>query len=265
MSRSAYQAFYIAIGCQGGKRPGVENDDAPGTEIAVSFLEKALGGKAPAMPAKVVVIGGGNVAIDCARTAKRLGAAEVSMYCLESRETMPASPEEIREAEEDGVSILPSWGPKKVRTAENGHVSGLTFKRCLSTIDPQTKKFSPKYDENETVTVDADYVIFAISQGHEAAESLARCVSENNVPPTLARDRRYFKALDRDNVAIDSYDHAQRQVPPEKAGADREAKFSDPRGILTEEQVHTEASRCLSCGRSVVDPHKCMSSYLRAL
>ena len=316
LRKEGYQAFYIAIGCQGGKRPGVENDDAPGTEIAVSFLEKALGGKAPAMPAKVVVVGGGNVAIDCARTAKRLGAAEVSMYCLESRETMPASPEEIREAEEDGVSILPSWGPKKVLTSENGHVSGLTFKRCLSTIDPQTKKFSPKYDENETVTVDADYVIFAIGQaiewgklldgtkvefwhgnypvadkftyqtadpsifvggdvytgpkfvidaigqGHEAAESLARCVSENNVPQTLARDRRYFKALDRDNVAIDSYDHAQRQVPPEKAGADREAKFSDPRGILTEEQVHTEASRCLSCGRSVVDPHKCIGCGL---
>ena len=63
-------------------------------------------------------------------------------------------------------------------------------------------------------------------------------------------------------MATDSYDQAQRQVPPEKAGADREAKFSDPRGILTEEQVHTEASRCLSCGRSVVDPHKCIGCGL---
>ena len=315
LKEQGYEAFYIAIGCQGGKLPGVENEKAAGTSIAVDFLADALGGKAPELKGKVVVVGGGNVAIDCARTAHRLGAEQVSMYCLESRETMPASPEEIQEAEEELVRIQPSWGPKQVLTDENGHVSGIVFKRCTSTIDPETKKFSPKYDESETVTVEADHIVFAIGQsiewgklldgtqvkfwhgnypvadkftyqtddpaifvggdvytgpkfvidaigqGHEAAESLARFVSKNNVPQTLARDRRYFKPLDRDNVAINSYDHAQRQVPPTRPDFDHDG-FSDPRGILSEEQVHTEASRCLSCGRSVVDPNKCIGCGL---
>ncbi len=316
LKQQGYEAFYIAIGCQGGKLPGIPNETAEGTEIAVSFLEKALGDNSRKLEGDVVVIGGGNVAIDCARTAHRFGAGTVSMFCLESRETMPASPEEIREAEEENVVIHPSWGPKEVLVDEAGKVKGIVLKRCVSTIDPETGKFNPRYDETETMTVEAKTIVFAIGQaiewgkllegtnvkfwhgnypvadkftyqtddpmifvggdvftgpkfvidaigqGHEAAESLARFVSKNNVNQTLGRDRRYFKELDKSNIAIDSYDRAQRQVPAVDASIDAKNSFTDPRLTLTEEQVKIETSRCLGCGATIVDANKCIGCGL---
>ena len=163
LKEQGYKAFYIAIGCQGGKRPGVPNDDAVGTDIAVSYLRSCFEKREP-FTGDVVVIGGGNVAIDCAGNARRLGAKSVRMYCLEDRQTMPASRQEIREAEEAGVQINPSWGPKEVRVNDKGEVTGIVLKKCLQTIDPETKRFSPVYDETETIEVSADRIVFAIGQ-----------------------------------------------------------------------------------------------------
>ena len=97
-----------------------------------------------------VVIGGGNVAVDVARTALRAGSDTVSMYCLESREIMPAAADEIAEAEEEGITICNSWGPKEVLT-ENGRVSGVVFKKCISVFD-ETGRFNPGYDEEQLLT-----------------------------------------------------------------------------------------------------------------
>ncbi|MBQ4382652.1 MAG: FAD-dependent oxidoreductase, partial [Oscillospiraceae bacterium] len=315
LKKQGYEAFYIAIGCQGGRLPGVPGENAQGTDIAVRFLEKALSDTSRDMSGEVIVVGGGNVAIDCARTAHRKGADKVSMYCLESRETMPASPEEIREAEEENVVINPGWGPREVLTDAQGKVTGIVFKKCLSTID-ENGRFNPKYDESQTVTVPADRIVFAIGQaiewgrllegtavtfhhgsypvadkftyqtadpcifvggdvftgpkfvidaigqGHEASESLARFVSRNNAPMTIGRDRRYFKSLDKENIAIDSYDAAQRQVPAVDPSIDAKNGFRDNRLTLTEEQVKAETARCLGCGASIVDPNKCIGCGL---
>ena len=312
-----YEAFYIAIGCQGGRLPGIANETANGTDYAVRFLENALSNPDQKLDGDVVVVGGGNVAIDCARTAHRFSPDSVSMYCLESKDTMPATKSEIHEAEEEEVKIEAGWGPKEVLTDENGNVNGIVFKRCLSTIDPETGAFSPKYDEDDTVTVHADHIIFAIGQsiiwgdllegtdvtfsrgnwpaadgftyqtndpaifvggdvftgpkfvinaigaGHEAAESLIRFVSEYNVPQTIGRDRRFFKPLDTDNITVDSYDEAGRQEPPCEHFADPAGhSFDDLRVLLTEDQVKTEASRCLSCGMTIVDENKCIGCGL---
>lgn len=159
-----YEAFYIAIGCQGGRLPGVPGDDALGTAIAVDFLHHALEDETQKMEGKTVVIGGGNVAVDCAKTASRFGSSNVSMVCLESRETMPASKNEIAETLEEGITICNGWGPKELKKDAQGHVTAVMFKRCLRTIDPETKKFSPVYDEQETMTLEADHVVFAIGQ-----------------------------------------------------------------------------------------------------
>ena len=159
-----YEAFYIAIGCQGGRLPGVPGDDALGTAIAVDFLHRALENETQKMEGKTVVIGGGNVAVDCAKTASRFGSSNVSMVCLESRETMPASKNEIAETLEEGITICNGWGPKELKKDAQGHVTAVVFKRCLRTIDPETKKFSPVYDEQETMTLEADHVVFAIGQ-----------------------------------------------------------------------------------------------------
>ena len=167
LREQGYLAFYVAIGCQGGRLPGVPGETAKGTDIAVHFLHEALADETQRMEGSVVVVGGGNVAIDCARTAVRFGAEKVSMVCLESRETMPAAKDEIAEAEEEHVEICAGWGPQELLQDESGHVTAVVFKKCLRTIDPETGRFSPAYDESETITIPADHVVFAIGQAIE--------------------------------------------------------------------------------------------------
>ena len=166
LKEQGYKAFYIAIGCQGGRRPGVLHDDAEGTEIAVEYLRKVQDEKEK-FKGNVIVVGGGNVAVDCARTAHRLGAAKVTMVCLEERDVMPASNLEIQETLEENIDIQNAWGPKEVKVDEAGKVTGIIFKKCLRTIDPETGKFSPVYDENQVVEFKADKIIFAIGQAIE--------------------------------------------------------------------------------------------------
>ncbi|MDD6188303.1 MAG: FAD binding domain-containing protein [Clostridiales bacterium] len=132
------------------------------THFGLDFLvgvEKWMEGK---IGSEVIVTGGGNVAMDVAITAKRLGAKKVTMACLETRETMPASKEEIARAEEEGVIIMPSWGLSRV-VEENGIVKGLELKRCVSTRDADGR-FNPKYDESEKTVIAAENILMAIGQ-----------------------------------------------------------------------------------------------------
>jgi len=157
-----YKGFYVAIGAQGGRKLGVNGEDAEGVEFGVDFLrENAVrnGGK---LHGKVVVIGGGNVAVDVARTAVRSGAESVQMYCVESRDLMPAVGDEVQEAESEGIVVNNDWGPREIIT-KDGRVCGIVFKKCVSVFDEE-KRFNPKYDENDIVKVEADYVITAIGQ-----------------------------------------------------------------------------------------------------
>ena len=161
LREQGYKAFYIAIGCSAGRRPGVPGDDAEGTTTAIDYLREANTGKT-SYTGRVVVVGGGNVAIDAARVSARSGAGEVHMLCLESEAEMPAADEEVREANEDGVKIQNGWGPKEVLT-ENGKVTGIIFKKCTSVKNAEGR-FAPTYDENETIRIECDRVIFAVGQ-----------------------------------------------------------------------------------------------------
>lgn len=162
LRNKGYEAFYLAIGAQKGRKLGLEGEEAEGVIAGVDFLRDVNLGSDKKLEGNVVVIGGGNVAIDVARTAVRVGASEIDMFCLESREEMPALPEEIEEAMGEDIKINNSWGPKRIVT-ENGCVVGVEFKRCLSVFD-NNGKFRPKYDENETKTVKADYVLMSVGQ-----------------------------------------------------------------------------------------------------
>lgn len=162
LRKQGYKAFYIAIGCQGGKKPGVPGEDAIGVTTAVDFLREVGTTESYAIEGDVVVIGGGNVAIDAARCSGRVGAPKVSMFCLEDREHMPASVEEIEEAEDENVIINCGWGPKEILT-ENGKVTGVVFKKCTSVTD-EDGRFAPVYDENDTMTVECKHVIFSVGQ-----------------------------------------------------------------------------------------------------
>ncbi len=170
LRKEGYKAFYIAIGCQGGRLAGISGEDAEGVMTAVDLLKTVSEDDSYQVDGKAVVIGGGNVAIDAARTAGRCGASEVTMYCLESRDIMPASEEEIAEAEEEGVTISCGWGPKEVLT-ENGKVTGIVLKKCLSVFDEE-KRFAPVYDENETITVPCSHIFMSIGQSIQWGELL---------------------------------------------------------------------------------------------
>ncbi len=156
-----YKAFYIAIGCQGGKLLGLDGENAPNVTTAVEFLKTAnCGGRK--VEGRTVVVGGGNVAIDAARVSARSGEESVTMLCLEGRDEMPASKEEVEEAQADGVEIKNGWGPVRV-ICENGVATAVEFRKCVSVFD-ENKRFAPVYDDSMTIEIPAENVIFAIGQ-----------------------------------------------------------------------------------------------------
>lgn len=162
LREQGYKGFYAAIGCQRGRKPGISGENAEGAYAAVDFLREAGAKESFALEGDVVVVGGGNVAIDAARISSRCTDAKISMFCLEAREKMPASNEETEEALEEGIELNCGWGPKEV-LEENGHVSGVVFKKCTRVLDAQGR-FSPEYDENDTVTIPCRHVIFSVGQ-----------------------------------------------------------------------------------------------------
>ena len=310
LRKDGYQAFYVAIGCQDGKVPPIPGSDAEDIEIAVDFLHRATEDQTQKMSGNVIVIGGGNVAVDCARTAARFGGEHVAMYCLEDRGTMPASADEIRETLEEEIAIENSWGPKEIQKDADGKVKAVVFQKCISVKDA-FGKFHPQYDENDVITVVCDHLIFAVGQGIKwgdlledtkvefwhgnypvadpltyqtaepdifvggdvytgpkfvidaieagkcAAESLHRYV-HTGASMTIGRNRRDFHELNKDDIMVNGYDTIGRQEAAETENEDKKHSFRDLRGMLTEEQVHLEAGRCLGCGASIVDENKCI-------
>lgn len=170
LREQGYKGFYVAIGCQRGRKPGITGENAKGTYAAVDFLREAGAKESFALEGDVVVVGGGNVAIDAARISSRCVDAKISMFCLEQREHMPASKEEIAEALEEGIELNCGWGPKEV-LEEDGKVAGVVFKKCIRVLDEQGR-FSPEYDEEQTVTIPCKHVIFSVGQAIEWGDML---------------------------------------------------------------------------------------------
>jgi NADPH-dependent glutamate synthase beta subunit-like oxidoreductase len=162
-----YDAVVLALGCPQSRRLGVEGEDAAGVYHALDLLKAARGDEPPSLSGKVVVIGGGEVALDTAQTALRLGAESVSVVSLEDRQGMPATPEALALAEAEGVVLDGSWGPTRILT-KDGAVSGLELKRCLAVLDNEGN-FAPSYDECQLNTMEANAVIVAIGQEREAS------------------------------------------------------------------------------------------------
>ena len=314
LREQGYKAFYLAIGLQGGRQAGVPGEDASGVESGIAFLNRVNRDHSVRLSGDVVVVGGGNVAVDVARTAVRTTSGKVTMLCLEQADEMPAAKDEVEEAREEGIEVLNGWGPKEVLT-ENGQVTGIVFKRCVSVYDEE-HRFSPKYDEEDTITIPcsavlqaigqsavwgellkgtkveirpngtvvhdpvtfetgepgifvggdighgARFAIDAIADGKKGCESMHRFVHPGQ-SQTIARDLREFKELDKNNILIDpeGFDTAGRHIPGKKEGNPKES-FSDFRLSFTEEQVKAEASRCLSCGASIVDLNRCIGCGL---
>ena len=165
LREQGYKAFYVAVGCQGGRKTGVAGEDAKGVMTGVELLHITTDDESCKLTGDTVVIGGGNVAIDVSRTAIRCGSPKVSQVSLETRDIMPALPEEIETAESEGINIIGGWGPKEILT-EDGKVTGIVFKKCTSVKDGDGR-FNPQYDENETMTIECSNVIMSVGQAIE--------------------------------------------------------------------------------------------------
>jgi NADPH-dependent glutamate synthase beta subunit-like oxidoreductase/coenzyme F420-reducing hydrogenase delta subunit len=157
-----FEAVLLATGLSESRNLNIPGIDSNGVLLALPFLYTVISGKPPQLGKRVAVIGGGNVAIDVARCAKRVGAEKVTMVCLESEKEMPAWDWEREEAAEEGISVMHSWGPKAV-FAENNQIKGLELKRCKSVFD-DTGRFNPQFDPNDNATLLADTIIIAIGQ-----------------------------------------------------------------------------------------------------
>jgi len=199
LRKNGYKAFYVAIGAQAGRNLGLEGENAMGVITGVDFLRKVSLGESLKMEGPAIVIGGGNVAIDVARTAERVGASQIDMYCLENRQEMPALEEEIEEASSEGIAINNSWGPKRI-LHENGNACGVEFKKCISVFD-ENRRFNPKFDENTTKIVKANNVLISVGQGINWGGLLKDSKMELNPNKTIKADPITFQTGESDVFA----------------------------------------------------------------
>jgi len=309
LREEGFAGFYVAIGLQYGGKLGIPGEDAEGVCAGVDYIKQVNAGKAAPLSGKVVVIGGGNIGADVARTAVRQGAESVDLYCLESYEEMPMGEEDQLLCKEDGVVIHDGWGQTEVKVAD-GKCAGIAFRKCVSVKNAEGR-FDPKFDDAQTCeqecttvlycigqkadwkellkdtkvefdrrglaivdpvthqTAEPDifaggdavsgqkFVVDALAMGREGAVSLHRFVNEGQ-SLTIHRNTRHFVALDKNNIVLEP--EAFKKPARARKGFDpaKVRTMSDERLNFTEEQIKSEASRCLGCGRSVVDTNKCI-------
>jgi len=280
LRKEGYKSFYLAIGAQKGATAGIPGEDLEGSLVGVEFLHAFNEGKPMKIGKKVAVIGGGNVAMDVARCAKDIG-ADVTVVYRRKEEDMKADPIEIEEAKEAGIKFVFEHKPVEI-SGKDGKVIGLvcdagtvkantvitaigqktdfggldtgdmviTSKGTVEAAELTYQTAQPDIFAGGDVVTGPKFVIDAIAAGHEAALSMHRYMRPNT-SLTLGRNRRDFIEMDKKDALI----------PTDKVKAPaRQAK--DTHATLTEEQVKAEASRCIGCGASVVDPNKCIGCGL---
>ncbi|MBR1565236.1 MAG: FAD-dependent oxidoreductase [Oscillospiraceae bacterium] len=285
-----YNAFYLAVGAQKSASLGIPGEDLKGVWGGIDFLREVNSGARPALGKKVVVVGGGNVAMDVARTAVRLG-AQVTVAYRRKESDMPADPAEVAEAKEEGVKFLFEHKPVEIE-GKNGKVTALACEgdrliKCDAILAAIGQRIELdgldlgelKVDEKGRVLADEvtyqtsqpdifvggdahtgpKFAIDAIAQGKQAAISIHRFVQPGQ-SLTIGRDRLTYRAFDKENVDFDtvkrSADATARQIPGKDEA--KASTFKDDRKTFTEEQLKAETARCLGCGASFVDPNKCL-------
>ena len=307
-----YKGFYVAIGAQKSAKLRVPGEELEGVYGGVDFLRAVNLGHETHIGKRCAVIGGGNVAMDVCRSAVRLGADETYVLYRRSEAELPADPEEVKEAMEEGVQFRFLTAPVEI-LGENGKVTSIRVERMtLGEPDEKGRRKPVGTGEFETIAVDSvigaigqtvdwgtldvgaltttkkgtaeadaftyqtaqpdifvggdcytgpKFAIDAIAAGKEAAISLHRYVHPGQTL-TAGRDRRVYKALDKDHVLIETagFDKDHRQTPGYNAA--KAKTFSDARVTFTEEQVRKECARCLGCGATKVDSYLCIGCGL---
>ena len=196
LREQGYKGFYVAIGLQSGGKLGVPGEDAEGVKAGIELMREVnLEGK-KSLSGRVVVIGGGNIGADVARTALRCGAEKVSLYCLEDYDSMPMGVEDRTECEEDGIEIHAGWGQTEI-LAENGKCSGIRFRKCLSVRNAEGR-FAPTFDDNTTEEVPCDMVLYCIGQKVDWKGLLTGTAVELNSNGTAKADPVTYQTAEPD-------------------------------------------------------------------
>lgn len=292
-----YKAVFVALGASRSRTLKIPGMELKGVFYGIEFLRQVNRGETSPVGKRVVVIGGGNVAIDVAMCAKRCGAEEVTIVCLEKRNEMPAHPWEVEEALGEGIKIVPGWGPASIR-GENGILTGLETVECVRVFDEQ-HRFNPEYNPENRGFIPADTVILSIGQeiaadgfegiergpggtfrvdpvtlqvkglegvfaggdvvsgpssvieavqaGHEAAVSIDRFIKNED----LAAGRPQTKpepALLEDSAGYRNGIKPQPRTGEPVLAAQKRRMWEEFNLGFDEEQVKTEAQRCLDCG-----------------
>ena len=196
LREEGYKGFYVAVGLQHGGTLAVPGGDAENVISGIDFIRGVHLRDEKALKGRVVVVGGGNIAADVARTAVRCGAESVSLYCLEGYEEMPMGEEDRSECEREGIAIYAGWGPKEVQT-ENGKAANIAFVKCLSVKD-ESGRFAPVYDENTVQMAPCGTVLYCIGQKAEWKTLLAGTQVEFNPNGTAKADPVTYQTAEPD-------------------------------------------------------------------
>ena len=196
LRQEGYKGFYVAVGLQSGGRLPVPGGDAENVISGVDFMRDVNLRDKKSLSGRVVVIGGGNIAADVARTAVRCGAENVSLYCLESYDEMPMGEEDRSECERDGVAVYAGWGPREV-SVEDGKAAGVSFVKCLKVKD-ENGRFAPVYDENTVQVAPCTTVLFCIGQKAEWRELLSGTAVEFDPNGTAKADPVTYQTAEAD-------------------------------------------------------------------
>ena len=311
LREQGFEGFFLGIGLQSAGRLDIPGSDAKGVMGGVDFIKQVTLDDKYKLSGDVVVIGGGNIGADTARTAICKGARSVHLYCLESYDEMPMGEEDQELCKADGVIIHDGWGQTEIVKDGKGNCKSISFRKCLSVKDAEGR-FAPVFDDAVTTVQECSTVLFCIGQkpewgnllegskveldrrglviadpvtlqtgepdifaggdivsgqkfvvdalamGREGAVSLHRYVNEGQ-SLTIHRNTRHFVSLNKDDIVLEKEKvegKPARQI--RKIDPDKRLSMHDEVMIFTEEQIKKEASRCLECGRSVVDTNKCI-------
>lgn len=191
-----YDAVLMTIGGHAGVRLPMEGNDYEGVILNADFLRNASMGKETGMGKRIIVLGGGNVAFDCARTAKRLGAEEIHLACLEAREVMTADDEEIEQAKEEGIFVHPAQTFERI--TGDGKVTGVDFMNVKSFTFDENRRAIIEKEEGSEHHIDGDTVIFAVGQRPDITEDAGLTLGRGN--SITVKDMNVDKATSVDGI-----------------------------------------------------------------
>lgn len=196
LREQGYQGFYVAVGLQSGGKLNIPGGDADGVMAGIDFMRQVNLHEKKTLSGKVVVIGGGNIGADVARTAVRCGAESVDLYCLEAYDDMPMGEEDRSECERDGITVHAGWGQTEI-VVEDGKCAGIRFRKCTR-VKNDEGRFAPEFDDSVSEQAECATVLYCIGQKVDWRELLTGTAVEFNPNGTVKADPVTYQTAEKD-------------------------------------------------------------------